>query len=75
MIIKGIEFYVSNYNNQDLEGYVKELILEALLKMIEYSGKSLKRLKRKKRKKKIEFKIEAALATSAIDHIKLFQRE
>lgn len=49
--------------------------MEALIKLIEYSGKNLKKLKRKKRKRKIEFKIEIQLATHAIDKIKQVHNE
>lgn len=69
-IIHGIEFYINNYHVTSIEQEVKDIILEALIKLIEYSGKNLKKLKRKKRKRKIEFKIEMQLAIHAIDKIK-----
>lgn len=53
MIIFGLEFYVNNYNNQNMTEEIKELFLEGLLKIFQYSGKLLKKLKKKKRKKKI----------------------
>lgn len=73
LIIFGIQFYVDNFSNPGLLEEVREVIFEGLIKIFEYSGKSLKKLKKKKRKKKIVFKLEEELASNAVEHLQLNQ--